>query len=82
MKATNLPQISRELRASLISEFNFKDLTVKIEVFSGRSGSISINIGDKFKKRAVTNYIKEKNFRYMLENGTTKKFKYIFILKK
>ena len=25
---------------------------------------------------------KEKNFRYMLENGTTKKFKYIFVLKK
>ena len=82
MKATNLHQLSRELRASLISEFNFKDLTVKLEVFSGRSGSININIGDKFHKRVVMNYIKEKNFRYMLENGTTKKFKYIFILKK
>ena len=82
MKATNLLQLSRELRASLISEFNLKDFTVKLEVFSGRSGSININIGDKFHKRTVTNYIKEKDFRYMLENGTKKKFKYIFILKK
>ena len=82
MKATNLHQLSRELRASLISEFNFKDLTVKVEVFSGMSGSININIGDKFHKRAVMNYIKEKDFRYMLENGTTKKFKYIFVIKK
>ena len=82
MKATNLQQLSRELRASLISEFNFKDLTVKVEVFSGRSGSININIGDKFHKRTVMNYIKDKDFRFMLENGTTKKFKYIFILKK
>ena len=82
MKATNLHQLSRELRTSLISEFNLKDLTVKIEVFSGRSGSININIGDKFHKRAVMNYIKEKDYRFMLENGTTKKFKYIFILKK
>ena len=82
MKATNLQQLSKELRTSLISEFNLKDFTVKVKVFSGRSGSIEINIGDKFHKRVVMNYIKEKDFRYMLENGTTKKFKYIFILKK
>ena len=82
MKATNLHQLSRELRASLISEFNLKDFTVKLEVFNGQSGSININIGDKFNKRLIMNYIKDKNFRFMLENGKTKKFKYIFILKK
>ena len=82
MKATNLHQLSRELRASLISEFNFKDLTVKVEVFSGRSGSININIGDKFNKRAVINFIKEKNLKFMLENGKQKAFKYIFVLNK
>ena len=82
MKATNLHQLSRELRASLISEFNFKDLTVKVEVFSGRSGSININIGDKFHKRTVMNFIKEKNLKFMLENGKQKAFKYIFVVNK
>ena len=82
MKATNLHQLSRELRASLISEFNFKDLTVKVEVFSGRSGSININIGDKFNKRTVINFIKEKNLKFMLENGKQKAFKYIFAVNK
>ena len=82
MKATNLLQLSKELRTSLISEFNLKDFTVKLEVFNGQSGSININIGDKFNKRLIMNYIKDKNFRFMLENGKTKKFKYIFILKK
>ena len=82
MKATNLLQLSRELRASLISEFNFKDFTVKVEVFSGMSGSININIGDKFHKRTVINFIKEKNLKFMLENGKQKAFKYIFVLNK
>ena len=82
MKATNLLQLSRELRASLISEFNLKDLTVKLEVFSGMSGSININIGDKFHKRAVINFIKEKKLKFMLENGKQKAFKYIFVLNK
>ena len=82
MKATNLLQLSKELRTSLISEFNLKDFTVKLEVFNGQSGSININIGDKFHKRTVINFIKEKNLKFMLENGKTKKFKYIFILKK
>ena len=81
MKATNLLQLSRELRASLISEFNFKDLSIKLESFNG-TGSMRIEIEDRFNKRTVMNFIKGKNVRFMLENGTTKKFKYIFILKK
>ena len=82
MKATNLLQLSRELRASLISEFNLKDFTVKLEVFNERIGSIHINIGDKFHKRTVINFIKEKNLKFMLENGKQKAFKYIFVLNK
>ena len=81
MKATNLHQLSRELRASLISEFNFKDLSIKLESFNG-TGSMRIEIADRFNKRAVINFIKDKDFRFMLENGTKKKFKYIFVIKK
>ena len=81
MKATNLHQLSRELRASLISEFNFKDLSIKLESFNG-TGSIHINIGDKFHKRTVINFIKEKNLKFMLENGKQKAFKYIFVVNK
>ena len=82
MKATNLRQLSKDLRASLISEFNFKDFSVKLEVFNERIGSVHINIGDKFHKRAVINFIKEKNLKFMLENGKQKAFKYIFVLNK
>ena len=77
MKATNLLQLSKELRASLINEFNLKDFSVKLDVFS-----IHVNIGDNFQKRKVTNFIKGKDLRLLLENGKTKKFKYIFVLKK
>ena len=82
MKATNLHQLSKDLRASLISEFNFKDFSVNLEVFNERIGSVHINIGDKFHKRAVINFIKEKNLKFMLENGKQKAFKYIFVLNK
>ena len=81
MKATNLQQLSRELRASLISEFNFKDLSIKLESFNG-TGSMRIEIADRFNKRAVINFIKEKNLKFMLENGKQKAFKYIFVLNK
>ena len=81
MKATNLLQLSRELRASLISEFNFKDLSIKLESFNG-TGSMRIEIADRFNKRKVTNFIKGKDLRLLFENGKTKKFKYIFVLKK
>ena len=77
MKATNLHQLSKELRASLINEFNFKDFTVKLDALS-----IHIHIADSFQKRKVTNFIKGKDLRLLLENGKTKKFKYIFVLKK
>ena len=77
MKATNLQQLSKELRASLVNEFNLKDFTVKIDVLS-----IHIYIADNFPKRKITNFIKSKNLKILLENGKTKKFKYIFILKK
>ena len=81
MKATNLQKLSRELRASLISEFNFKNFSIKLKSSNGTS-SMNIEIGDNFKKRKVLSYVKDKDFNIMLENGTTKKFKYIFILKK
>ena len=77
MKATNLHQLSKELRASLINEFNLKDFTVKLDALS-----IHVNIGDDFQKRRVTNFIKGKDLKFLLENGKTKKFKYIFVLKK
>ena len=77
MKATNLHQLSKELRASLINEFNFKDFTVKLDALS-----IHIHIADNFQKRKVTNFIKGKDLKFLLENGKTKKFKYIFVLKK
>ena len=81
MKATNLHQLSRELRASLISEFNFKDLSIKLESFNG-TGSMRIEIADRFNKRTVINFIKEKNLKFMLENGKQKAFKYIFVVNK
>ena len=81
MKATNLQQLSRELRASLISEFNFKDVSIKLESFNG-TGSMRIEIEDRFNKRAVINFIKDKDFRFMLENGKQKAFKYIFVVNK
>ena len=77
MKATNLHQLSKELRASLINEFNLKDFTVKLDALS-----IHVNIAGNFQKRKVTNFIKGKDLKFLLENGNTKKFKYIFILKK
>ena len=77
MKATNLHQLSKELRALLINEFNLKNFTVKLDVLS-----IHICIADNFQKRKVTNFIKGKDLRLLLENGKTKKFKYIFVLKK
>ena len=81
MKATNLRQLSKDLRTYLISEFNFKDFSVKLESFNGIS-SMHIEISDNFQKRKVTNFIKGKDLRLLLENGKTKKFKYIFVLKK
>ena len=77
MKATNLQQLSKELRASLINEFNLKDFTVKIDMLS-----IHVNIADNFQNRKVTNFIKSKNLKISLENGKTKNFKFIFVLKK
>ena len=77
MKATNLHQLSKELRALLINEFNLKNFTVKLDVLS-----IHIYIADNFQKRKVTNFIKGKDLRLLLENGKTKKFNYIFVLKK
>ena len=77
MKATNLHQLSKELRASLISEFNLKDFTVKLDALS-----IRVNIADSFQKRKVINFIKSKNLKISLENGKTKNIKYIFVLKK
>ena len=81
MKATNLHQLSKELRASLISEFNFKDFSIKLESFNG-TGSMRIEIADRFNKKLIMNYIKAKNVRFMLENGKQKAFKYIFVLNK
>ena len=81
MKATNLRQLSKDLRTYLISEFNFKDFSVKLESFNGIS-SMHIEIADNFKKRQVNDFIKGKDLRLLLENGKTKKFKYIFVLKK
>ena len=81
MKATNLQKLSRELRASLISEFNFKNFSIKLKSSNGTS-SMNIEIGDNFKKRKVTNFIKSKNLKISLENGKTKNIKYIFVLKK
>ena len=81
MKATNLHQLSRELRASLISEFNLKDFNIKLESFNS-IGSMRIEIADNFQKIKVTNFIKSKNLKFLLENGKQKTFKYIFILKK
>ena len=77
MKATNLHQLSKELRASLINEFNFKDFTVKSDALS-----IHIYIADNFKKRQVNDFIKNKDLKVTFENGKTKNIKYIFILKK
>ena len=77
MKATNLYQLSKELRASLISEFNLKDFTVKLDALS-----IHVNIADSFQKRKVINFIKSKNLKISLENGKTKNIKYIFVLRK
>ena len=77
MKATNLYQLSKELRASLISEFSLKDFTVKLDALS-----IHVNIADSFQKRKVINFIKSKNLKISLENGKTKNIKYILVLKK
>ena len=81
MKATNLQQLSRELRASLISEFNFKDFSVKLEAFN-RVVSMRVEIADNFKKRQVNDFIKNKDLKVTFENGKTKNIKYIFILNK
>ena len=81
MKATNLRQLSKDLRTSLISEFNFKDFSVKLESFNGIS-SMHIEISDKFNKRQVNDFIKNKDLKLTFENGKTKNIKYIFILKK
>ena len=81
MKATNLRQLSKDLRTSLISEFNFKDFSVKLESFNGIS-SMHIEISDKFNKRQVNDFVKNKDLKLNFENGKTKKIKYIFILKK
>ena len=81
MKAANLQQLSRELRASLISEFNFKNFSIKLESFNGTC-SMHIEISDKFNKRQVKNFIKNKDLKVTFENGKTKNIKYIFILKK
>ena len=81
MKATNLLQLSKELRTSLISEFNFKDLSINLESFNG-TGSMRIEIADRFNKRMVINFIKGKNLKFMLENGKQKAFKYIFVVNK
>ena len=81
MKAANLQQLSRELRASLISEFNFKDFSVKLEAFN-RVVSMRVEIADNFKKRQVNDFIKNKDLKVTFENGKTKNIKYIFILNK
>ena len=81
MKATNLRQLSKDLRASLISEFNFKDFSVKLEAFNGVV-SMRVEIADNFKKRQVNDFIKNKDLNVTFENGKTKNIKYIFILKK
>ena len=81
MKATNLHQLSKDLRASLISEFNFKDFSVKLEAFNGVV-SMCVEIADNFKKRQVNDFIKNKDLKVTFENGKTKNIKYIFILKK
>ena len=81
MKATNLRQLSKDLRASLISEFNFKDFSIKLEAFNGVV-SMHIEISDNFNKRQVNDFIKNKDLKVTFENGKTKNIKYIFILKK
>ena len=81
MKATNLRQLSKDLRTYLISEFNFKDFSVKLESFNGIS-SMHIEIADNFKKRQVNDFIKNKDLKVTFENGKTKNIKYIFVLKK
>ena len=78
MKATNLHQLSKDLRASLISEFNFKDFSVKLEAFNGVA-SMRVEIADNCKKRRVNDFIKNKDLKVTFENGKTKNIKYIFI---
>ena len=81
MKATNLRQLSKDLRTSLISEFNLKYFSVKLESFNGIS-TMHIEISDKFNKRQVNEFIKNKDFKVTFENGKTKSIKYIFVIKK
>ena len=81
MKATNLRQLSKDLRTSLISEFNFKDFSIKLEAFNGVI-SMRVEIADNFKKRQVNEFIKNKDLKVTFEKGKTKNIKYIFILKK
>ena len=81
MKATNLHQLSRELRASLISKFNLKNFSVKLEIINNEDGCISVELSKytMISQTVIEKFIERKKLKMILTDGSVKPFENIAV---
>ena len=81
MKATNLHQLSRELRVSLISKFNLKNFSVKLEIINNEAGCISVELSKytPISPIKVEKFIERKKLKMILTDGSLKTFENIAV---